>query len=187
MKTAVKTAAALAIAVLAAGCSTTGVSGGAERVAFGSLTLISNGHEHALGDRLVDRHAVIEVRSKRDQRLYSGRVGQQGRFALSLPAGEYVLETIGFEHHDEMIEAPANFRFTVSNEYRSVYIGAVTLEATLDTGIYGVVGTADRYTVSNECSSDCDEELDAFGLQAATAGISLMSWDHQMAAATSSQ
>ncbi len=182
MNKAAKSAAAVAIAALVAGCSTTGSIGESEHVAFGSLTLISNGHEHSLGDRMLDRHAVLEVRSMIDQRLYSGRVGKEGRFSMALPAGEYVLETVAFEHHDEMIEAPANFRFSLAEQYSSVYIGALTLEASLESGIYGVVGTADRYTVNDHCSTGCSDELNAHGLQASSSGVSLMSWDHQMAA-----
>ena len=182
MNTATKTAATCAIALLAAGCSTTGHMGDAERVAFGSLTLISNGHEQALGGGLMNQHAKIKVRSLADQRLYSGRTGKDGRFALALPAGDYVLETVAFEHHDELIEAPANFRFSFPQQYKSVYIGALTLEASLESGIYGVVGTADRYTVNDRCSKNCVSELEALGLSASSSGVSLMSWDHQMAA-----
>ncbi len=182
MNKAAKAAAAFAVAVFAAGCSTTGPMQDAEHVAFGSFTLISNGHEQSLGDRMIDRHAVLEVRNMMNQQLYSSRVGEEGRFALALPAGEYVLETIAFDYHGETIEAPANFRFSLAEQYSSVYIGAVTLEASLESGIYGVVGTADRYTVNDNCSTGCSDELSALGLQASSSGISLMSWDHQMAA-----
>ena len=182
MNKAAKITAALAVAFFAGGCATTGSSGDSERVAFGSFNLISNGHEVEFGEGLAKRHAAIEVRNTVDQQLYSGRVGKDGKFALSLPTGEYVIETIAFEHHDEMIESPANFRFSVSEEFKSVYIGSVTLEATLDSGIYGVVGTADRYTVNNDCADGCTDTLKTLGLRASTSGVSLMRWDHQFAA-----
>ena len=177
-----KAAAALAIGFMAAGCTSTAVMGDTYRVAFGTFNLISNGHEIEVGNGPAKRHAMLEVRSMVDQKLYSGRVGNDDRFAMALPVGEYVIETIGFEHHKEMIESPANFRFSVPSDYESVYVGSVTLEATLESGIYGVVGTADRYTVNNHCSDGCDDTLTTLGLGQSTSGISLMSWDYQMAA-----
>ncbi len=177
-----KATVALAMAFIAGGCTTTGYMADAERVAFGSFELVSNGHDVKLGHGPAKRQAAIEVRNILDQTLYSGRVGDDGQFALALPAGEYLIETIAFEHHEEMIEAPANFRFSVPAELKSVYIGSVTLEASLDSGIYGVVGTADRYTVNNECADGCGSKLKSLGLRASNSGISLMSWDYQVAA-----
>ncbi|MEM6513080.1 MAG: hypothetical protein AAF660_08715 [Pseudomonadota bacterium] len=173
---------ASAAILIAAGCSTTAVTGGAERVAFGGLNLISNGHEVSLGGGLDQRDAVIGVRDTLSQRLYTSRVSDGGQFALTLMPGDYLVETIAFDYHGEKIEAPANFRFSVPSEFDSVYIGSVTLEASLESGIYGVVGTADRYTIDDECAVRCDEQLSSLGLQTSTSGVSLMSWDYQVAA-----
>ncbi|MEM1174210.1 MAG: hypothetical protein AAGA33_08005 [Pseudomonadota bacterium] len=180
MNKASRAAAAFVTLFLLGGCATLEPAD-TDRVAFGTFNLISNGHEITLGDGPAQRNASIHVRDTFRQHLYSGRVGDDGRFALSLPSGNYVIETIAFEHHGETIESPANFRFNVPDALSSVYIGAVTLEATLDSGIYGVIGTADRYTISNECSDGCERALNALGLPSAKSGVSLMSWDHQMA------
>ena len=181
MKSLAKTLMAAACVVLATGCASTTSLNSDGHVAFGKFNLISNGHAVDLGHTVFDRHAYVQVRNANNRKLYSGKVGQGGQFAMQLPAGDYLLEKIVFEHHNEKIESDTSFRFTIPEQYRSVYLGTVTLEASLETGIYGVVGTADRYTITDDCSSGCDDQLATLQLPARTSGVSLMSWDHQMA------
>jgi len=171
---------ATALAVVA-GCATTSdvSSAGNNAVAFGSFDLIRNGHDANLGDAPLDRSAYILVRNDESNSSYVGRIGSDGKFAMSLPAGNYLMEKFVFDYRGENIESQTAFRFEVPAS-GSVYLGAIQLEATLESGLYGVVGTADRFTVTDRCDQSCSQQLSGLGLPTSTER-SLMQWDHQLA------
>ena len=75
-----------------------------------------------------------------------------------------------------------NLSFTVTADKDAVYIGTITLEATLDAGYYGVGGTFDRYTVSNDCSEVCADRMTALGLGEKAVTVSLLREEGRMAA-----
>jgi hypothetical protein len=69
----------------------------------------------------------------------------------------------------------------VTADKDAVYIGTITLEATLDAGFYGVGGTFDRYTVSNDCSDECAGRMTALGLSENDVTVSLLREEGRMA------
>jgi hypothetical protein len=166
---------------VATGCATSGnpVPTDTTAVAFGSFKLIQNGHEARIGGDPLERGAYILVRHNDTNSTYVGRIGPSGGFAMALPTGSYLMEKFVFDYRGESIESPTAFRFDVPDT-TSVYLGAIQLEATLESGLYGVVGTADRYTVSDRCEQTCAAQLRELDLPAATES-SLMQWDHQVA------
>lgn len=169
---------------LLAGCAANSSRVADTEIAFGKFTLVKNGQHAELGPGLLDSNAHIEVRNIRSGDRYEGVIGQDGNFALKLPAGEYIVEAFAFDHRGEPIASATNFQFVVPDNLDSVYIGDVRLEATVESGIYGVVGTADRYLVANDCADGCAERLAAMGLNGDRSGVSLLTWDRRMASAT---
>ncbi|MDJ0918896.1 MAG: hypothetical protein QNJ05_14110 [Woeseiaceae bacterium] len=153
-----------------------------DAVIFGDLTLVTNGHEARLGDGLFAADAGIRLEHVETGRNYISRVGKNGQFETSVAPGSYRLHTIFFKHHGETIEASTDFVFTVSNAAEATYIGAIGLEASLDNGSHGVVGTADRFTVRNNCANVCDDRMAAIGLPHGDTDIALVQWVNQVAA-----
>jgi hypothetical protein len=188
---------AIAIAGLS-GCSTTGrnIDSGAElakvsssasdTVVFGRFRVVRNGQEAKLGDGLVGSSARLKLIGDGQSREIVGKVGRNGEFAWVLQPGDYSVNSVAFSNRGdrnrgERIETPTNLSFTVSTDKDATYIGTITVEATLDGGYYGVGGTIDRYTVSNDCSTVCADRLAALGLAPDAVAVSLLRQEGRMA------
>lgn len=193
MKTLVATltkglAAVVALSALAA-CSTTDISRSTSlkassapaTVAFGELRLITNGVKARLGDGLLAGDAGLYLASEDTQKTYVGRVERAGKFNMRLEPGRYRVTGVYFRYQGETIEADTNFVFDVSDQHEATYVGTITLEATLDNSNYGIVGTADRISVSNACASDCDRRMAAIGLPHGETAVSLFHWEERVA------
>ena len=192
-------ACAIAVAGLS-GCSTTGrhIDSGAElakisssasdTVVFGQFRLIRNGQEVRQGEGLFGSSARLTLIGE-GQREIVGKVGRNGEFAWVLPPGEYSVSSLSFGNYGDRnprarLETPTNLSFTVSADKDAAYIGTITLEATLDSGYYGVNGTFDRYTVSNDCGAVGADRRAALGLTADDVAVSLLRQEGRMAASS---
>ena len=103
-----------------------------------------------------------------------------------LTPGEYSVSNVsignrGNRNPRERLEMPTIVSFTVSANKEAVYIGTIALEATLESGDYGVNDTFDRYTVSNDCGAVCVERMAALGLAAGDVTVSLLRQEGRMA------
>ena len=76
-----------------------------------------------------------------------------------------------------------SFMFTVTEDSPASYIGTITLEATINDGYNGANGTFDRFTVRNDCATDCAERLAALGMSSVDATTSLPEWQTRVARA----
>lgn len=191
----------IACAIAAAGisgCSTTGrhIDSGAElakisssasdTVVFGQFRLIRNGQEVRQGEGLFGSSARLKLVGEGQGREIVGKVGRNGEFAWVLTPGEYSVSSVsignwGDRNPRERLETPTNLSFTVSADKEAVYIGTITLQATLDSGYYGVGGTFDRYIVSNDCKAVCGDRMAALGLAAEDVTVSLFRQEGRMA------
>jgi hypothetical protein len=175
------------------GCSATGNSidsrvelakistNSTDSVVFGKFRLIQNGQETRLGDRFLTASATLNLFDNSEGRAITGKVGRDGEFAWVLPAGDYSVSGISFTKNGKRIETPTNFAFTVARGYDAVYIGTVSLEATLDSGYYGMNGTVDRLTVSDNCSADCSDRLTRLGIETDHPAVALLRQEGQVA------
>ena len=152
-----------------------------ESVVFGKFRLIQNGEETPLGNGFLTSSATLRLVDHAGDRVITGRVGRDGEFAWVLPAGDYNLSSVSFSKRGERIETPTNFSFTVSSAYDAVYIGTVSLEATLDSGYYGMNGTIDRLNIIDECKKDCSARLSRLGLDSQAPAIALLRQEGQLA------
>ena len=173
-------------AVAMTGCA---ASGGANQYAdaektavIGDLRLITNGVEERLGDGLFAADAGFRLEHEETGRDFNGHIGKNGTFEAKLMPGTYRIHTIFFKHHGEIIEADTDFVFSVADDAAATYIGTISLEATLDNSAHGVIGTADRFTVRNDCPSVCDSRMASIGLPHGHASVSLAHWVDQVAA-----
>lgn len=167
------------------GCATSGNAGqiaDAEKSAvFGDLRLITNGVEERLGNGLFAADAGFRLTHQDTGRNLDGNIGKNGTFEAKLAPGTYRIHTIFFKHHGEIIEAETDFVFTVANNAAATYIGTISLEATLENGAHGIIGTADRFTVRNDCANVCDSRMASVGLPHGDTSVSLAHWVGQVA------
>lgn len=147
-------------------------------VVFGKLKLVRNGEPVRLGDSMFENSATLNLYETSSKRPYKGRVGNDGEFSWELPAGDYRVESIAFRVHDSIVRPETNFTFSVSDEHDASYLGTIALEASFDSGYLGVVGGVDRFTVWDECESDCARRLAALGVAESQSQRSLLKWDH---------
>lgn len=165
--------AGIAAALLAAGCANSPMLGDAlsankQDNVIGSFGLVKNGHVADFNGQPLGNRAYIHVSNLSMQPITTAMVRRDGNFSLDLQPGNYVIDAITFEHQGEMIESQASFQFDVGNNDLT-YIGAMTLEVSLENSALGIVGTADRITVANSCGANCD------------ADIAIMRWNAQTA------
>ena len=153
-----------------------------EAAVFGDLRLFTNGVEERLGDGLFAADAGFRLEHANTGRNFDGRIGKNGTFEARLVPGTYRIHTIFFKHHGEIIEANTDFTFTVADDAAATYIGTISLEATLENSAHGFVGTADRFTVRNDCPSICDSRMASIGLPHGDTHLSLAHWVGQVAA-----
>lgn len=181
-----KTLAGLAMLATLAGCSTmnagsTAADAAPLKVAFGEFRLVTNGVEASLGHGLLTGDAGFHIVSEDTGDTFVGKVRKQGQFDMRLQPGAYRVSTVFFKHQGETIEADTNFRFEVAADADSTYVGSIGLEATLESSNYGVVGTADRFTVANECAEDCAPHMATLGLTQGETSVSLFQWESRIA------
>lgn len=153
----------------------------ANAVVFGKFRLVRNGEDVEFGDSIFANSAKLYLSEAGSTGEIVGAVGRDGEFAWALQPGEYQVSSIAFKFHGETIEPATNFSFTVSPEYQASYIGTITLETMFDHGYYGVSGTIDRFSVSNDCKSECATRLSRLGLDENSATTSLLHWNQHVA------
>jgi hypothetical protein len=141
---------------------------------FGKFRLIRNGEEARIGDGVLDTSAQLNLESIDGKSGIVGTVGDNGEFGWALQPGYYRVASISFNNRGERVEPLTDFTFEVTPGSQALYIGTVTMEASFDSGYYGINGTVDSYTVSNDCATDCASRLDKFGLSDASLDIGLM-------------
>jgi hypothetical protein len=147
--------------------------GPGESVVFGKFRLIRNGEEARIGSGPLATSAVLTLRNVDGDEIV-GKAGANGEFAWALDPGVYRVSSIRFDNRGEHEKAVTNFIFSVDGNYSSVYIGTVTLEATFDSGYYGLNGVVDGYSVSNDCAAECGDRLTRLGLDADDSKVELM-------------
>ena len=184
------TIAGILAAALLAGCGTTASIESREdfanhastgTVIFGKFRLIRNGTEANVGNSLFGTTVLIQVDNDRPEHSIVGKVGDDGEFAWALEPGNYVISSIAFDNRGERQETDAHLAFTVSGDHKAVYIGTITLEASLDSGYYGTNGSVDDFQISNDCGSECQARLQALGLSTNDMTVSLMQEQYQLA------
>ncbi len=161
--------------------SSEAVANASNAVVFGKFRLVRNGHEMQFGDSIFANTATLTVYDARDGREINGKVGRDGQFAWALKPGTYHVSSVGFKYHGERVEPPTGFTFTVSPDHKATYVGTMMLEASFSAGQYGTNGTIDKYTVSNDCATDCASQLARLGLDADSTTTALFRWNNQIA------
>ena len=152
-----------------------------DAVVFGKFRLIRNGHEANVGDGIFATTATLHLYQDGAGKAIVGKVGDDGEFAWALAPGQYRVSSIGFDNRGERAETDTDFTFTVSADHDAVYVGTITLETTFDSGYFGLNGAVDRYTISDDCMSDCSDRLARLGLSADAAAVSLLQQEGQLA------
>ena len=150
-------------------------------VGFGQFRLVRNGQEADLGDGVFASSAALQLFDSEDGCDITGKVGKDGEFAWALHPGEYSVSSVSFTNRGDRVVTPTNFTFTVSENQEAIYVGTITLEATIDSGYYGMNGTIDRFTVIDDCALDCAGRLEQLGLNADAATTSLFRQEGQLA------
>ena len=148
-------------------------------VVFGKLELVRNGAPVEFGDGLFANSAVMTVSEQNAGKPITARVGDNGEFSWELPAGTYHIEKIAFRVQNAIVEPETNLTFTVSPEHDASYLGTISLEANFDAGYLGVSGGVEKFTVWDNCASDCAPRLTELGVAEADSASSLMSWDYR--------
>lgn len=191
LKNTTRAAAGIAALLLVVGCANTAPSlnsasdveraatANADKVVFGKLRLVKNGTPVDFTDGFFANSATLNLYQAGANRKIAGKVGDNGDFSWTLPAGTYHVESVAFRFHGQTLEPETNFTFTVSPEYDATYLGTVALEATFDAGYLGAHGTVDRFTVWDNCKSDCERRLGQLGIDDEASTRSLMRWDYQ--------
>ena len=186
------TIATLAFALLTGCASTTSTidsskalakaSDGSDSIVFGKFTLVRNGAEAKLNDGLfAGTTAFLHVEGDDGARQIVGQVGKNGEFAWALAPGNYRVSEIDFYHRGERQEIEAGLDFTVPEDGQPVYVGTITLEASINMGYYRPTGTVDSFIVQNDCESDCARRLDALGMSAETPHVVMPQSAYQLA------
>ncbi|MCH5377512.1 MAG: hypothetical protein JJ992_26440 [Planctomycetes bacterium] len=152
-------------------------------VVFGKFRLVRNGNEAQFEDNILSVPPTLTLKRVGSDLELVGDVGEDGEFAWVLEPGFYRVSSIGFSNLGERVEPVTNFTFVVDGAHEAVYVGTVTLEATFDSGYYGVNGTIDRYSVSNDCATDCASRLGDIGMEVEDSTISLMLQQSPLASA----
>ena len=160
---------------------TAGLDTDSERHAAGSMVigkfeLVRNGQNVPLRDGLFSNSAKLHLQEAGDSREVAVRVGDNGEFALPAMPGDYEISHVTFNFQGEQLQAPTSLVFGVSDDSRASYIGTITLEVTLGSSYHGIVGSYDRFTVRDECATDCERLLSGAGLSPEDAESALAEW-----------
>ena len=184
---------ACALAIGLTGCATTATSvdsgdeltaattAATDTVVFGKFRLVRNDREVKVGEGIFTNSAKLHLYQDGTDDEIIGKVGKDGQFAWMLKPGNYTLSNIGFHNRGEKVELVTDFAFSVAGDTRANYVGTVTLETTLDNGYFGSNGTVDRYTVTDDCSTECSSRLAELGLSMDDMSITLMQQNGQLA------
>jgi hypothetical protein len=156
---------------------------GSETVVIGKFRLLRNGYEARLGNGFFATSAKLHVNRDGNPQEIVGEVGRDGQFVWILEPGNYRISSIAFDNRGDSVEPVTNFAFTVADGADATYIGTITMEATFESGYYGLSGTVDRYAVIDDCAADCDARLAALGLSRDRAVVSLAHQSGQFARA----
>lgn len=181
-KTAAAAAAVLTLMGLT-GCATSTMTQAdpTDAVVFGKLKLVKNGEEAPLGKSFFAGLASLDIESVGGRSETVARVGRGGAFDVALAPGEYRITGVEFTHRGERVRTATDFAFTVSDGGKPVYLGALTLETSFSSGYYGMSGQIDRFSVSDDCASDCAERLDELGLASSAPTVALIRGEGQLA------
>ena len=152
-----------------------------EPLVFGKFRLVRNGNEADLGTGLFANRATLRMVNGKDDREILGQVGNDGEFAWTLAPGRYRLTAIDFDSRGERETADTSFTFVVPADHKAVYIGSITLEATFESGYYGLNGMVDDYVVTNDCAADCAGRLDRLGLSMDDMTVALLTEQYHLA------
>ena len=184
--------ATLAVALLAGCATSTGTIDSSkaasnavddsESIVFGKFTLYRNGKAAKLDDGLfAGTTAFLHVNDDNGARQIVGQVGEDGEFAWALEPGNYQVSALDFYHRGERQEIEAGLDFKVPADGKPVYVGTITLEASIDMGYYRPKGAVDGFYVRNDCEDDCARRLDALGLSADTPHVVIPHSVYQLA------
>ncbi len=181
--------AGLLAAAMLAGCGTTAsietredlASVDSGSVVFGKFRLVRNGEEANVGNGMFGTSALIHVENQSVEHSIVGKVGDNGEFAWALEPGKYAIKSIAFDNRGERQETDAHFTFTVEPGQKAVYIGTILLEASFENGYYGMNGSVDDFSISNDCSTDCQARLTALGLSMDDMAVEVMQEPYQLA------
>jgi len=155
----------------------------ADTVVFGRFELVRNGHEVDFGGGIFASTATLNLTESDSLKPIVGRIGRDGEFAWVLEPGTYRVTSIGFRYQGQKIQPPTGFTFTVPANSRASYVGTITLEASFERGLLGTHAHVDRYTITDDCATDCDPRLDRLGLTGAQPSRALLSWERSIVAA----
>ncbi len=181
----------LALAATLAGCSTTASIengedlansvNGNESIIFGKFRLVRNGSEAQISNGMFATQATLKIDNSGAEHGILGKVGKDGEFAWALEPGEYRVTSIGFDSRGEHMETDSGFTLTVPADRKAVYVGTITLEASVDYGYHATKGAVDDYAVADDCATDCARRLDALGLSEDDMTVSLFKEQYQLA------
>ena len=146
----------------------------AEPVVFGKFRLVRNGVEANINGGIFSGTATLKLFHVDGQQEIAGKVGENGEFAWALEPGDYRVTSIAFSNRGVRAEPETDFGFTVKEGQDAIYVGTVTLEATIDSGYYGINGVVDNLTVSDDCAVDCNRILERLGLEEGVEQIALL-------------
>ena len=181
-KTAAAAAAVLALMGLT-GCATSTMTQAdpTDTVVFGKLKLIKNGEEAPLGKSFFAGLASLDIESVGGRSETVAKVGWGGEFDVALAPGEYRITGVEFTNRGERVHTATDFAFTVSDGRKPVYLGTLTLETSFSSGYYGMSGQIDRFSVSDDCASECAERLGEFGFASSAPTVALIRREGQLA------
>jgi hypothetical protein len=118
--------------------------------------------------------ATLQFHTSDGQERVVGELGDDGEFAWLLRPGTYEVTGVRFYNRGDRVDRATNFTFEVPADREAIYVGTVTLETTFNSRYHGVSGNVDRYTVANDCDTDCASRLEKLGLEAESAAVVLM-------------
>ena len=145
-----------------------------DTLVFGRFRLIRNGEDVRLGEGFFANHATLHLHAPGEAAPVKEKVGKNGEFAWVLDAGNYRLTGIEFMARGERFTVSTDVAFTASGKHRAAYLGTITLETSLASGYHGMDVRAERYSVSDDCETDCDRMLADLGMPEGSAAVVLM-------------
>lgn len=145
-----------------------------DTLVFGRFRLIRNGEDVRLGEGFFANHATLHLHAPGEAAPIKGKVGRNGEFAWALDAGKYRVTGIEFMARGDRFTVSTAVAFTASGKHRAAYLGTISLETSLESGYHGMDVTAERYSVSDDCETDCDRMLADLGMPEGSATVALM-------------
>ena len=169
------TIAALAVGMVstAAAGPTDGVADADSNVVIGKLRLIKNGDEVRLGDGWFSNRARLKIVADSGER-FEVPVGKDGAVIWEATPGTYRVSGVEFMVRGDAVNVDWDLAFDAEPESQATYIGTVTLETSFSPNYYGLEGTVDTFSVTNDCSSDCSALLADTGHAEGEAVVALL-------------